>query len=432
MADTKRLHCDRTSTALVDDKRYSTFQPFVTYSSYCFCFTTIQSYLIVEKMALPFPPLWSMLSALLACLLTFWVVVPQHVPAQRDRSDNDDFEYVYYRSWEIMTILSAFLSAITFGLALFVITAVIFSSKKFSTFNVYLIFIILPDTVLNGMTAIALFGEGFNNGTNIAIICKLRNGCGFFYYYANLSLNAFVAREIHILVTNSYKRIKTNPPELSKVLMQVAVAYSFSALITSWFMININGSPFSFANYEYCDQRTGSPPDFADDPIFNALTATLIGFASVSPAFCYVFWVGYDIWKKNMLPIRGKTRSIALYFSRIVLVFVVFYVPNISFSLTYMNISPYKPVARYWVLWAFFMVVPFQCLITLKLAMTNAGVGNAVQEQSSRICMCLSSQGRHSSSQLSVQPQDEWSTEDVYEEEKSKDTGLFSQLNENV
>jgi hypothetical protein len=132
----------------------------------------------------------------------------------------------------------------------------------------------------------------------------------------------------------------------------------------------------------YCVTSTGSP---TDDPVFSMWAANAVGLLTVCPPIVYVFWVAYSIWQGHLLPIKGRTRALYFYFFRIVFVFFCFYVPNLSLAMTYMNISEEYRTARFWVLWAFTIMVPIQCLVTLRLALTKKDVCLALQSRTSSL-----------------------------------------------
>ena len=251
-----------------------------------------------------------------------------------------------------------------------------------SSYNLYLLFLIIPDVLFNGIIGITMFLESQNGGVMGRNWCVTRNAMGFFYYFANLSLNALVAKEIFTLVKNSYRRIHSRPPTASYVLKQVGVVYTLSMLFSMWSNINRNWSLIKVVDYESCITRLGSS---GSDPIFNVWTASVIGVGAVSLPFLYVFYVGYTIKKQNLLPLRGRTRAISIYFCRIVLVFVCFYVPNIAISLIFMNIPLHYRILRYWITLAFTLLAPAQCLTTIWIASMKEDIHSTILETQSRM-----------------------------------------------
>merc|ERR1719162_419242 len=56
-------------------------------------------------------------------------------------------------------------------------------------------------------------------------------------------------------------------------------------------------------------------------------TGIAVNGAISMPPFLYVFWTAYKIHTKKLLPLQGRTRVLALYFMRIIVIFVAFYIP---------------------------------------------------------------------------------------------------------
>ena len=54
----------------------------------------------------------------------------------------------------------------------------------------------------------------------------------------------------------------------------------------------------------------------------------------------YTFWVAYKVWNEKLLPLQGKTRVLALYFLRIIVIFVAFYTPILVLSIVSIYTAP--------------------------------------------------------------------------------------------
>ena len=54
----------------------------------------------------------------------------------------------------------------------------------------------------------------------------------------------------------------------------------------------------------------------------------------------YVGWVTFDIWRRKLLPPSGKRRLLAIYFGRIVLVFLLMWVPFFLLSFVLLSWMP--------------------------------------------------------------------------------------------
>ena len=316
-------------------------------------------------------------------------------------------------------------------------------------FNLYLFFIILPDATTNGFGGFSLIWQGTHDGLLMPAICTVRDSLLFFYFYSNIYLNCFVAREIYTIVLASYQRQKVNPPSIRTCLGQVAISYLVGLIIATWWTLDVNASPFTLYDRRSCDWNAGSPAE-EEDPVFNDVTSSLLAFAIVFPPLGYVFWVWFRIWKRNLLPLRGRTRMIALYFCRIVLVFLGFTFPAMMLMTvrTWLNPIEYR-TARYWMQMVFFIMIPMQCLVTLRISIENVDYftpRHQALRQSSAIERSISVSGiqaedldgpqadrrmwkagfffcscHRGKAHLSTEPiRTEWDSEDVYQDDREQ------------
>merc|ERR1712232_1310556 len=100
----------------------------------------------------------------------------------------------------------------------------IVKARKF-TFNLYIIFAILPDSLCNGILGVSLFYEAFHDGAMPGFLCSWMCFHLLFYYLSNLYVNAVIAKEVYTLVVNSYQRKRTVPPSMRTVICQVGIVY---------------------------------------------------------------------------------------------------------------------------------------------------------------------------------------------------------------
>ena len=241
------------------------------------------------------------------------------------------------------------------------------SQRRKGVFNLYLFFIILPDAIVNGFHGFSLIwqGTGTHDGLLLPGICIVRDSLGLSYFYSNIYLNMFVGREIYTIVLASYQRQRVDPPSIPKCLAQVAASYLIGAAVALWYTMDLKASPFTLYDRQSCDWK-------AESQVFNNLTSSIVAFAIVFPPLGYVFWVWFRVWKRKLLPLRGRTRMIALYFCRIVVVFLGFSFPAMMMSTirTWLDPVDYR-TARYWTHMMYFLMIPMQCLVTLRIAIEN-------------------------------------------------------------
>ena len=136
---------------------------------------------------------------------------------------------------------------------------------------------------------------------------------------------------------------------------------------------------------------------------------------------------------------------IALYFCRIVLVFLGFTFPAMLLMTIRKWLDPVKyRVARYWMQTVFFVMIPMQCFVTLRIAIENIDYFKPTQQQAHRtssvsisgiqaedleapqansgmwkasffVCPC-----RRGSAHLEQPTRTEWDSEDVYQHDREQ------------
>ena len=121
----------------------------------------------------------------------------------------------------------------------------------------------------------------------------------------------------------------------------------------------------------------------------------------------YVLWRGYQIWHQRLLPLKGKTRALGLYFCRIVVTFIAFYAPMLVIALA-KNATPREDQTstRYFVLLSFFsLIIPVQNIVTIHFLMQKDDISSAIRGCLSKISVVFATTMNTS----------EWGMDDTYE-----------------
>jgi hypothetical protein len=136
------------------------------------------------------------------------------------------------------------------------------------------------------------------------------------------------------------------------------------------------------------------------------------------PPLLYVFAIGYKVKKRKILPLKGHTRVLALYFMRIIVIFVTFYIPMLVLAnaVNFISPGPNDPIkANYFVtLQVFRLLFPIQNIVTFKLLLEKKDISDALYDYTAQI-----------SSFFFVKPSDrdftdptneisEWEVDDIY------------------
>lgn len=122
-------------------------------------------------------------------------------------------------------------------------------------------------------------------------------------------LNGLIIAQVHHVLRKSNQFIKVSPPSVSTVRKQAAGIYVFAAGWFAWaFFLYYRGLVF-----------------FSLGQVVNIWIVTRV--CMVAPPLLYVIYVCVDVWWRKLLPRSGRTRVLSLYFLRVVIVFLVTWVP---------------------------------------------------------------------------------------------------------
>ncbi|KAL7567895.1 hypothetical protein ACA910_019615 [Epithemia clementina (nom. ined.)] len=260
---------------------------------------------------------------------------------------------------------------------------------------------------MNGVFGFSMFVEAVTRGaSNQRRICDVRNFVSYFYLPGNLTANAVVAREIYRLAYLSYKRQRTNPPKLRTVIFQMSLVYLWASFLSLWSIMHCKWSPTHYDDgNHFCVRATGSKTTDPDEsPMISAGLGSLIGVGVCLAPIAYVFYVGFRIRKGRLLPIKGRTRALAMYFFRVVLVFGIFFVPMLILTAIIHNMNhgsqntqgnnngedgDDEPNTVLFVLHAVMRSFPpMQLLVTLRLIMSKDDVDDAVRDAFDFVLHC--------------------------------------------
>jgi hypothetical protein len=196
--------------------------------------------------------------------------------------------------------------------------------QGYNGFNYYLILLTIPDLVLNAFL-IGLYASYINQfyipelsgyvvyafrqgGVVIPFDYAIIFGCST----ANLWMNAVVAHAVFDLLKKSHQGVRVKPPAMKKATIQAAVVYCYALIIF-------------FAHY-YLDGNEDINMTTAAPVIYFMLSA---GFPIIY--LCYVCIV---IWYRGLVPsLGGRLREVSLYFFRIIVIFLVIWLPSIALML---------------------------------------------------------------------------------------------------
>ena len=128
----------------------------------------------------------------------------------------------------------------------------------------------------------------------------------YFCSSANMYLNLIVAYELFGFLRDSHNRKRRNPPTFARVSMQALAVYALSGVV---FILRYLDNSNNFNEEE---------------------TITFFFMVSAGIPTLLLSMICFIIWYRNYMPsIGGRMRELALFFARIVLVFIFIWIPAI-------------------------------------------------------------------------------------------------------
>ena len=221
----------------------------------------------------------------------------------------------YWYSWAGISLFGGlFVAAILVGFL---------SSKnvRSRSFNVYLIYLMIPDSAYSTLCGIVCLLHALN-GSQIASLCNFQMMFIVWGVGSNMWLNAAVTHQLYTMLKSSNDINKYKVPTTKYVTVQSLVVYVSMLFLGTWGLIEAQQWP----HYVASTSGLACLPleqDWRSSIFFWLVFFPLFGGAPIT----YIGYVSFVIWRKKLLPPKGKRRLLAIYFGRIVVVFVLCWVP---------------------------------------------------------------------------------------------------------
>jgi hypothetical protein len=179
-----------------------------------------------------------------------------------------------------------------------------------------------PDAIFSIVCGSICIANAFNGSQTGLETCNVQMVIAVWGVGSNMWLNAAVSRELHKLLKDSLGFHHYKVPTRRYVTTQALSIYAFCFFLGTWGLIE---SP-KFPHYAV------STSGLACLPLEQDRTSSLFFWMVFFPLFggiptAYVLYVPIDIWRRKLLPPRGKRRQLSLYYGRIVVVFISMWIP---------------------------------------------------------------------------------------------------------
>jgi len=230
---------------------------------------------------------------------------------------------VMRRTWIIEAVVT-FLVA----LACLTLIAGILSSARArrKTFNLYIMLVTFPDALFSAMCFLTCSTNAAKGSYTSSGMCKWQTWYSVFGYTANIWMNGIIAWRMHDMLRASFARKRYYPPTRYQVFRDAVLVYGYSAMLATLPILNVSWLPIK-------EDAIGG---VACLPVEYDIASTLFFWLLFIPLMIgipigYICYVCYDVRKRELLPLSGRVRFLALYFLRIVIVFVGMWLPSIIF-----------------------------------------------------------------------------------------------------
>jgi len=294
--------------------------------------------------------------------------------------------------WKTIRGISFVTHAMATVVAVFFCIAILTNSNtRGKSYNLYLVCLVFPDAILNGNRTIVSIYDILRDGIRSASITQSAVWCWFYSTSCNFWLGAVVAYEVNNLVHKSYRRIRVPPLSLLKVGLQVLAVHLAAILLATWSIV-----PTSWSLTQLSYKPEGGTTTKIGNSFFSEVAACIILYSMMILPASYVVFVRWRT--KNKLPRRGKTRTLSLYFMRILFLFFAFYIPSTIFSLARSLLS--NQVAYFCLTMVLSFLEAFQTMTGVYLAGKNKyDVRMAIQDcfwKAIRFTFCQRFKNEHS------------------------------------
>ena len=248
---------------------------------------------------------------------------------------SDETMHKYWIGWAAI--------AIAVGLSSLVVFLGVVSSRKAreNAFNVYLLYLMIPDFTFSLLCGVTCALNAANGGYWSEWMCNFQQFYVIFGIGANAWLNAAVSHQLYKLLRFSYQRRKYQSPSRAYVTKQAIAVYLYCAFLGCWGFIEKENFPY----------HIGAPSGLACLPIETDKQSTIFFWLCFFPLFvgipiAYVAYVSYEVFLGGkLLPPTGKRRILTVYFFRLILVFLVMWIP--AFILMFIAATWLPPWAHY-------------------------------------------------------------------------------------
>lgn len=229
--------------------------------------------------------------------------------------------------WTLWVVLSG-LVAIFVSLVL--LSIVCDRNARKNIFNWYLVYLMIPDVAFSFFCALtcafnAVKGEYFG-----VAMCQFQSFYLTWGIAGNSWLNMVIARQLHLLLQSSVAMRRYRVPTRRIITCTAMAVYVYSAFVASW--------AFWGSSLSWWPHKTVSISGLGCFPLEFSRASTFFYFLVYIPMLAgiplvYVLYICFDIWRRNLMPPRGKRRLLAIYLFRVIAAYLLMWAPHLILCL---------------------------------------------------------------------------------------------------
>jgi len=230
--------------------------------------------------------------------------------------------------WSLWMVIC---TVVAISIALVLISVLLDSTTRSNPFNLFLLFLMVPDFLFSGLCAITCLLNASAGHYWSGAMCQFQAFYVIFGIAANNWLNLAVAWELHslLLTTRSCRRYKLPPRR--KIVFTALSIYAYSCFLASWELW-----AHTVDNFPH---RPLAVSGMACVPLEYSRQSSFFFWLAYFPLMTGIplfltLGMGFHIWYDNLMPPTGRRRTLVIFFGRIITVFVVMWMPFFALGLS--------------------------------------------------------------------------------------------------
>uniref|UniRef100_A0A7S4B9V0 G-protein coupled receptors family 1 profile domain-containing protein n=1 Tax=Chrysotila carterae TaxID=13221 RepID=A0A7S4B9V0_CHRCT len=275
---------------------------------------------------------------------------------------NENTLHIMWTGWAIVTFVSASASA------LIIVGIMTAPAVRSNVLNIYLVALVFPDFLFSfccGITCTINAAAPQLGINHVPWMCELQSVYCIFGFVASPWMNAVVGYEVCRLLHANRWALTYMAPTIKVALRNAALVYLWALFVATWTLIP--GLP----------HNANPIGGMACLPVEYDTASSVFFWLVFAPAFllvplAFMIFISWRSWREGALRRASHARSLAVFYLRILLIYLLFWGPTI--------VMVYMVPLYVWVGWAGGTWSHLQGLFSALLCLTKKDVQEAVRQ----------------------------------------------------